>query len=329
MPSSFYHQIVSQPPIARGEKSYAFLVPDELVDGPPVGGRKISIQAEFIRPEWTLVFVDHNVMIQFHVMQIWPFLWSHTRGPVYSQEPKETLECLASWRQKTILAEDWTAIFEIMKSEQTVFNGTGTQEATDQLAMALIHPQMAAVHVCSNDALWRWFHDTIIKYDKNRTDLALPGSPLPYVSGPRPFRLNQDGHNRYLSRISYYRRSEVLFDIATLNAAHENGLFLPNAIIQANGRAIDQFVYLACLQTPFRLPLLSALRFEPIGHRPRFRILVDCVWSAKFVAKAGVVPLGRRPTIKSGKSNSKRRRTEDIVKTGAPKKRRNTYKEWE
>ncbi|KAJ7444374.1 hypothetical protein B0H11DRAFT_2089641, partial [Mycena galericulata] len=389
MPSSFYHQIVSQPPIHRGEKSYAFLVPDELVDGPPVGGRKISIQAAFIRPKWTLVFVDHNVMIQFHVMQasglfhhshlqpgsgafhIWPFLWSYTHGPVYSQEPKETLECLTSWRQKTIVADDWMAIFEIMKSEQTVFNGTGAQEATDQLAMALIHPQMAAVHVCSDDALWRRFHYTIIKYDKNRTDLALPGSPLPYVSGPRPFRLNQDGHNKYLSRISCYRRSEVVFDIATLNAAHENGLFLPKAIIQANGRAI---VPANAIPTPpsvrttlradrpqatvkvpnFALTWRSGkgkqATYSPFTAKPHaewqkstretlgfdvredvnnttlglysFRILVDCVWSAKFVAKAGVVPLGRRPTIKSGKSNSKRPRAEDIVKTGAPKKRR-------
>ncbi|KAJ7444404.1 hypothetical protein B0H11DRAFT_1931144 [Mycena galericulata] len=185
------------PPIHRGEKSYTFLVPDELVDGPPVGGRKISIQAAFIRPKWTLVVVDHNASGLFHHSHlqpgggIWPFLWSHTHGPVYSQEPKETLECLASWRQKTIVADDWTAIFEIMESEQTVFNGTGAQEATDQLAMALIHPQMAAVHVCSDDALWRRFHDTIIKYNKNRTDLALPGSPLPYVSGPRPSACSQ------------------------------------------------------------------------------------------------------------------------------------------
>ncbi|KAJ7444406.1 hypothetical protein B0H11DRAFT_2342813 [Mycena galericulata] len=187
----------------------------------------------------------------------------------------------------------------------------------------------------------------------------------------RPFRLNQDGHNKYLSRISCYRRSEVVFDIATLNAAHENGLFLPNAIIQANGRAI---VPANAIPTPpsvrttlradrpqatvkvpnFALTWRSGkgkqATYSPFTAKPHaewqkstretlgfdvredvnnttlglysFRILVDCVWSAKFVAKAGVVPLGRRPTIKSGKSNSKRPRAEDIVKTGAPKKRR-------
>ncbi|KAJ7439756.1 hypothetical protein FB451DRAFT_1377796, partial [Mycena latifolia] len=68
MPMAWYRQIVSQPPVHRGEKSYAFIIPEEYIDG-PAGEHVISIQAAFIRPIWTLVFADHNVIIQFHLMQ--------------------------------------------------------------------------------------------------------------------------------------------------------------------------------------------------------------------------------------------------------------------
>ncbi|KAJ7754068.1 hypothetical protein B0H16DRAFT_1833192 [Mycena metata] len=69
MPTEWYQNIVSRPPVPRGEKSFAFVVPSEYVDG-PARQLLISIQAAFVRPEWTLVFVDHNVMIQFQLMQV-------------------------------------------------------------------------------------------------------------------------------------------------------------------------------------------------------------------------------------------------------------------
>ncbi|KAJ7490481.1 hypothetical protein FB451DRAFT_1361348 [Mycena latifolia] len=205
MPTAWYRQIVSQPPAHRGEKSYAFIIPGEYIDG-PAGEHVISIQAAFIQPIWTLVFADHNVIIQFHLMQfsgnfvpgdihpgssIWPDLWSHTHGPVYSQEPEATLSALESWHQRIIRENDFTAIYESMKSTQTVFNGSGAQETTDQLLLALIQPLMPAVYV-------------LIAYDEDRMNLATTRFPLPHVSGYRPFRINLDGHTKYLSRISCY-----------------------------------------------------------------------------------------------------------------------------
>ncbi|KAJ7439172.1 hypothetical protein B0H11DRAFT_2205856 [Mycena galericulata] len=252
IPTSWYKQIVSQPPVRRGKKSMAFLIPDEFIDGPGTG-RKISIQAAFIRPEYTFIFSDHNVMITFHLMQlapsffpvhlapgsaVWPALWSHTHGPVYSQEPQATLEALSSWRAEVLRHPfDSTPIFASVKATQTVFNGFGAQEATDLLCLALIHPVMRSVDVCGHEEVWSRFVSAIIDYDKSRMDLALPSSSLPFVSGDSPFRMNTDGHNRYLYHISCYRRSHVILDAARLEAAHKLGLFLPNAIIQPNGIA--------------------------------------------------------------------------------------------
>ncbi|KAJ6629795.1 hypothetical protein B0H10DRAFT_1985398 [Mycena sp. CBHHK59/15] len=197
--------------------------------------RIISIQAAFIRPEYTLIFVDHNSMIQFHVMHMsndfgpdqltpgsmmWSALWSSNHGPVYT--------CILA-RPK-----DFTSIFLSMKTHQTAFNGKGAQEATDLLLLALIHPQMPALYVCQNNKLWLRFLQTVIDYDKNRMDLVLPGSKLPHVSGDRPFHMNTDGQARYLHGIFSYRHMRVEFTAEQLHQAHELNLFQPNAIIQPN-----------------------------------------------------------------------------------------------
>lgn len=74
MPTAWYKRIVSAGTVSWGVKSQAFAIPNEYIDGPintkPGSDLKISIQAAFIRPDWTLVFVDHNVMITFHLMQV-------------------------------------------------------------------------------------------------------------------------------------------------------------------------------------------------------------------------------------------------------------------
>ncbi|KAJ7710693.1 hypothetical protein B0H17DRAFT_1123812 [Mycena rosella] len=281
IPTDWYRTITSQLPVTRGQKSYTFRIPDEYIDS-PVNGQVISIRAVFIRPEWTLLFVDHNMLITFHLMldlqpgsSIWNSLWSKTHGPVYNLEPEETMEALDAWRS------DGT---------QTVFNGFGAQETTDLLLAALIHPQMPTTYVCRDDHVWGCFRQAVIDYDKHRMDLLLP-SRLPYVSSPRPFRMNADGDRRYLACISTYRRSHVLLPAAALFAAHKNSLFLPGAYIQPDGKA-----------------LASAFWWT--------------VWSAQKVAQIGGIPAGARPVLHAGSSHRKRPRAADIAKTAAPKKHR-------
>ncbi|KAF7371446.1 hypothetical protein MSAN_00781600 [Mycena sanguinolenta] len=250
IPTQMYRWIVSQEPVPRGETSYAYPIKDEDVDGPATGC-KVSIQAAFIRPEYTLIFVDHNSLIQFHVMQMpehftaddlrpgsefWPVLWSQSHGPVYSQEPEATIQALEDWRASILnRLQDLSPIAVCMRANQMAFNGSGTQETSDQLFLALIHPQMPAYYVCRNDNLWDRFLKTVIDYDKDRMDLAAPSARLPAVSGPHPFYMNLDGHTKYLHHVFTYRRFNVLIYQDHLRAAHELGLFLPNAIIQPNG----------------------------------------------------------------------------------------------
>ncbi|KAJ6469536.1 hypothetical protein DFH09DRAFT_1111147 [Mycena vulgaris] len=218
LPTRWYTTITSQTPVKRGEKSRAFPIPSEYIldsDAPSKEGHIISIQAAFIRPKWTLVFVDHNVLITFHPMQaspaflpshiepgstskIWSALWSSTHGPVYSQEPDATLRALRDWRSRISKQSDgqqnFTPIFLSIKGTQSVFNGSGAQEATDLLLLAMIHPQMPTYYICREDETWARLERAVIDYDKNRMDLALPSSRLPSVSGPAPFHMNHDGH---------------------------------------------------------------------------------------------------------------------------------------
>ncbi|KAJ6550601.1 hypothetical protein DFH09DRAFT_1168577 [Mycena vulgaris] len=241
LPNRWYTTITSQTPVKRGEKSRAFPIPSEYIldsDAP--------------------MFVDHNVLITFHLMQaspaflpshiepgstskIWSALWSSTHGPVYSQEPDATLRALRDWRSRISKQSDgqqnFTPIFLSIKGTQSVFNGSGAQEATDLLLLAMIHPQMPTYYVCREDETWARLERAVIDYDKNRMDLALPSSRLPSVSGPAPFHMNHDGHAKYLQHISTYRRSRVILPIEDLRRAHELGLFIPNARIQPNGHA--------------------------------------------------------------------------------------------
>ncbi|KAJ6556765.1 hypothetical protein DFH09DRAFT_1164444 [Mycena vulgaris] len=261
LPTRWYTTITSRTPVKRGEKSRAFPIPSEYIldsDAPSKEGHIISIQAAFIRPKWTLVFVDHNVLITFHLMQaspaflpshiepgstskIWSALWSSTHGPVYSQEADAMLHALRDWRSRISKQSDgqqnFTPIFLSIKGTQSVFNGSGAQEATDLLLLAMIYLQMPTYYVCREDETWARLERAVIDYDKNRMDLALPSSRLPSVSGPAPFHMNHDSHAKYLQHISTYWRSRVILPIEDLRRTHELGLFIPNARIQPNGHA--------------------------------------------------------------------------------------------
>ncbi|KAJ7115349.1 hypothetical protein C8R44DRAFT_794511 [Mycena epipterygia] len=168
IPTTWYKEIISAPTVPRGVKNQAFSIPNKYIDGPPKNrpgsDLRISIQAAFIRPNWTLIFVDPIATITFHLMQvsesfhpahlepIWSSLWSRSQGPVYSLEPAATLDALDPWRTRILTDPlNLTPIFTLMKTDQTVFNGSGAQETTDQLLLALIHPQMPAIYVCSYD----------------------------------------------------------------------------------------------------------------------------------------------------------------------------------
>ncbi|KAJ7035751.1 hypothetical protein C8F04DRAFT_1341690 [Mycena alexandri] len=252
IPIEWCRQIVSAPTVPRGSKSQAYAVPDEYIEGPATD-RLISIQAAFIRPEYTLLFVDHNVMIQFHLMQtraaftsrdlvptseFWSCLWSGNHGPVYSLEPEATLRAIDEWRLR-ILAhpDDLTSIFMAMKEDQSVFNGSGAQEATDQLLCAFISPQMPALYICMHDMVWARFRKVFVEYDATRMALVLPDAKLPYVSGNSPLRMNNSGHTKYLHHIDSYRRKACTLNVDELKIGHDLGLFIPNAVIQPDGHA--------------------------------------------------------------------------------------------
>lgn len=70
VPTAQYDTIVLSPPVNRGEKSKTYNIPPNIWGGLPSVQGQISIQAAFRCPDWTLLFVDHNVMITFHVMAL-------------------------------------------------------------------------------------------------------------------------------------------------------------------------------------------------------------------------------------------------------------------
>lgn len=140
------------------------------------------------------------------------------------------------------------------------FNGSGAQKTSDQLFLALIHPQMPAYYVCANDTLWDRFLKTVIDYEKDRMDLAAPSPGFPPFRALVSFLHEPDGHTKYLHHVLTYRCFNVLVYQDCLQAAQELGLFLPNAIIQPNGCAEREL-------TPLWWRCLILLQFPTEHHR--------------------------------------------------------------
>lgn len=275
-----YQAIVQEPPQNRGVLSKAYGIPDHYYDGPTGSRGLVSIQAAYMRPDWTLVFVDHNVMITFHVLrlsrecnahdlkpgsmvrdsnyfpflidilmhfQLWPAIWSKTHGPVFSQEPSHALQAMETWKAKIDEKTDDTPIFLAIKNNQLVFNGYGAQETCDMLVSAAIHPCMPAYLICRSAHLFGILLQAVIQYDGSRhesVDSKLsPKGRLPYISSKRPFRMNEDGHRRFLALVKCYRRKHVAVHQQELTTFHSKGLLNPDATIQDDGVAIGLLIF--------------------------------------------------------------------------------------
>jgi UDP-3-O-acyl-N-acetylglucosamine deacetylase len=111
------------------------------------------------------------------------------------------------------------------------------------LVEAFIYPTMPTASICSDEVLWKRFKDTVISYQRERICIATTtraSTMLPYISNPRPFRFNVDGHNRFLSHVSAYRRSHVKVNREELDKMRSFGLLNPLAILQDDGHAVGK-----------------------------------------------------------------------------------------
>ncbi len=93
--------------------------------------------------------------------------------------------------------------------------------------------------VSENSQVWHRFKTSVFDYQKIHLALidSIP-SILPYVSGHHPFRLNRDGHNRFLTYLSTYRRQFVKVNKEQLVKINKFNLFNQNATLQNDRKAV-------------------------------------------------------------------------------------------
>lgn len=60
---------------------------------------------------------------------------------------------------------------------------------------------------------------------------------LPYVSGPKPFRMNTAAHKLYCADILCYRKEKVYLSREQVMIANSMGLFNPDAVLDDTGIA--------------------------------------------------------------------------------------------
>jgi hypothetical protein len=170
--------------------------------------------------------------------KLWSCVWSASHGPSLVVEKALAEEGLDQWRLSRIKDEDPTPIFLSVKNNQKVFNGYGAQETCDMLFEALIFPCMSTFAVCQDPDVWQRFQKAVFDYQDIRWSLV-HSKPLilPYISGLRPFRFNRDGHNKFLTHVSTYRRQFVKVDRDTLAKINNLNLLDFNATLQEDGTA--------------------------------------------------------------------------------------------
>ncbi|KAK1221921.1 fatty acid synthase alpha subunit Lsd1 [Marasmius sp. AFHP31] len=268
IPTAQYEKIVAQPLQIRGTTSHAYPVPTEFLQGPS-SKCLLSIQAAFSRPDWTLIFCDHNVQITFHVMRmarvcteadlcpnskVWPYLWSMGHGPIPSLEPaawemkierfrKTNMVKVQGKNDQQVKQEGSTSksIYYTMKSRSAYFNGLGAQESCDLLVRNVIHPLTPTAWVCGNDLLWQWLKDGIRSHFNFTHDLVYGAAKFPHVSSESAFHMNTKEHKWFIGHAVLSCRaiipSEVLIDQNWLDMAHTNNLFDLNATLDSDGSA--------------------------------------------------------------------------------------------
>ncbi|KAJ3573001.1 hypothetical protein NP233_g2714 [Leucocoprinus birnbaumii] len=333
VPTAVYRDITALPPVARGEKSKAFQIPSEHWGGPSNVPALVSIQAAFVRPDWTFIICDHNVMI-------WPYLWSITHGPVSYLEPLAFRECLNAWRQHQRESLSDTPIWLEIKGNQQVFNGYGAQETCDMLFWAFIHPLMPSSKICLDETLWSRFIDNVISYQQRRIELVnQKNSKFPSISGKRPFQWHANGHRLFLAEVPVFRKARVRVTRVFFEEMQRYGLHNPDATIMDNGFA--EVVPRNPMYDPNTLPVMpTGLDWWPLLkefsvnqddimkiHNSTtvgpysFQVFVSALsWTATKVKSIGI-PVGRRPREKVNRGVRKRPLKSDISKT-APKPKR-------
>ncbi|KAK1236062.1 fatty acid synthase alpha subunit Lsd1 [Marasmius sp. AFHP31] len=253
-----YKQIIKQPLEKRGKTSKAFRLPIEYVQGPS-STSLVSIQAAFIRPDWTLLFCDHNVQITFHVMrtrrvytgehlqpgsELWLYLWSQSHGLVPHLEPVAHGHVLDKFRNK--FKANKRPIYSVLKSEAQYFNGLGAQESCDLLVQNVIHPLLPTSCLCADDLLWARFKKAIHDHFTFTYDLIhkTNNPPFPHVSSSAAFKMNIHAHSRYITAAVFcYRRASVLVDQEWLDKAHAQNLFDNQGILKRDGSASGTFSF--------------------------------------------------------------------------------------
>lgn len=112
VPTKQYNAIISEPMASRGKLSKAFVASSEVIVAPPeVSSISVSIQAAFIQPDWTLLFVDHQVFITFHI--------SKFRHVITEEDlrPSSAVSAALASRSMHLLSPDFLALAWLLVEE--------------------------------------------------------------------------------------------------------------------------------------------------------------------------------------------------------------------
>ncbi|KIO17099.1 hypothetical protein M407DRAFT_229298 [Tulasnella calospora MUT 4182] len=163
IPNAHFNVIVAQGtrPFGESGKGQTYSLPPDIQSESPSQhfnkDRHIRIAMSFRGPTHTLVFVDHNMLMRFHITkftrdltktdltpgsEVWPLLWGKNHGPDVLLEPELWSSAYEDWLDS--IKSSNKPLLRALLDDKKASNGLGEWQGTDVLARAALHPLWTA-----------------------------------------------------------------------------------------------------------------------------------------------------------------------------------------
>ncbi|KAL7278898.1 hypothetical protein ACG7TL_006729 [Trametes sanguinea] len=269
IPTQAYHEMIardcpgSNKDPRKAAQMRSFVVPEELVvagaRNPEGHKQTIAVFAALVGEEQTLVMVDHNRLLQIHVMslarpwtkddllpeyKLWKSIWSDNHGPDWIEERTAAEAALDAWRASVLdvpaeastglgpAAKTSTTILDVLCSRQDVFNGYGQHTSHELLHVLGLWPGMPASELCADDEMFDHFKSSLHTYAAQYTSDKYRRLCLSHTNGQSPLEYNYKSDDNYQKLyLRVFRKSLVRMGREQYNTFVKAGLFDSSHVI--------------------------------------------------------------------------------------------------
>ncbi|KAG8988862.1 hypothetical protein FRB90_002523, partial [Tulasnella sp. 427] len=251
IPNKHFDLLIStgaKPFTSKGRSYFLPLTLQEESQGQALSNKRhLRITMSFKGPSHTLVFVDHNMLMKFHIRKFkkplglldlrpqseaWPLLWGKNHGPDVILERAAWLREYEAWVSR--IQDSDSPLLQAYLKDNKVSNGWGEWQGTDVLARASLHPLWSASRFSNcPEAVARLEGAIIAMAELYNPQTNKPTKDLPFIT---VFKSEDYAHQDWLAKAVFvYRKSSVSVSEEELDSLLARGLLSSYNVINVSG----------------------------------------------------------------------------------------------